>query len=97
MLSFKLLSFDFLLKEILTLKPLQFYLFIFFTMLSFQHNEITVYILLTFMTFVPLFHWYWDNFPSQYLSTGRLSHVLALIFSHCIVFSFLIVLQFYLR
>ena len=33
MLSFKLLSFDFLLKEILTLKPLQFYLFIFFTML----------------------------------------------------------------
>ena len=129
-------------------------------MLWFRHNEITVYIIgiiLTFMTYVPLFHWYGDHFPSQYLSTGRLicylsqtckhswpaqmifpmiynfllhcdvlyvfrqltlieeskifllpfpyhqrlswptgwmSHVLPLIFFHCIVFSFLIVLQF---
>ena len=41
----------------------------------FRHNKIAVYvvgIILTFMTYVLVFHWYGDHFPSRYLSTGRL-------------------------
>ena len=41
----------------------------------FRQFEITFYIvgiILTFMTYVLVFHWYGDHFPSRYLSTGRL-------------------------
>ena len=40
----------------------------------FRHNEITVYIvviILTFMTYVLVFYWYGDHFPSQYRDIGR--------------------------
>ena len=39
----------------------------------FRHNEIPVYIVgIILTTYVLVFHWYRDHFPSQYLSTGRL-------------------------
>ena len=75
-ISFGGKSFDFFLLPIFSYKVFIYRL---------RHNEITVYmvgIILTLMTYVLIFHWYEDHFPSRYFSTGRLIWYLSHTWKH---------------